>query len=620
MPFDVLKELSFEGYDQLAALITDDEQRIPRARPVDAMEAKKRALLLKRYGELDSIYRSSWEAAHRAIIEFIWPNRGEFDQADANKGFQRDQCIIDNTAGDAGRKLTAALDTGITSEARVWFTLAPEEPASENDQASEAYCHDAQTILFSLIAKSNFYKAHRNVLDDLVGPAIGLMMIEADAEEVFRCTHVPVGSYRVGVDNKGRVNRVVRRFTFTCAQLVEEFGWENCSEAAQRASLNENMQQNFQVLQIIEPRVVRDPKKIDAKSKPWASYWLEVGAGPWNGAGNPAIGENGGPQDGAAQGLLRESGYDVQPFVCPRWNSLGMDAYGKDSPAWVSLGDVMALQALQLEGATNIARIGTPPLTVPDELRNASLLPNAINYVKAGQKAEVTPTVVIPPEAVTVIQEEKKEHRARIVNAHYGDVLFLISNGGQSAEPATAEEIRGKKAEQLLQLGGVFSRLSDEDLKITVAVMFHHAQAAKKFPPPPPQLAKKGKIKLGFQNPLVSAQKAVEFGGIQQWFSILQAGAELKHAGVDQVDFDEFTSESREMLGVNPKLEKNTDQLAQERQAQQQAAQAQQQAAALQAGAPAVKALSDANPDRLQQIAGMFGANAGAQAGAGMPQ
>jgi hypothetical protein len=400
-------------------------------------------------------------------------------------------------------------------------------------------------------------------------------------------------------------------------EWAEEFGEENCSRAVRDALTNETIQIKFQVLRIIEPRAQRQYGKKDALNKPWASVWLELGTGVSGTNTIMGIGDINSPM--GPVGILRESGFDEQPFVCPRWNAVGMDAYGKDSPGWTALGDTKALQALQLEGAKTIAKIGTPPLNIPDEMRNASLLPDARNRVPAGANhAKVEPTIMIPTAAVTVMQAEKKEHRDRITRSFYGDVLFLISSGGESSQPATAEEIRAKRAEQLLQLGGVFSRISDEGLKIAIGRIFSIVQRRGLLPPPPPSLAKKGKLKLSFQNPLVTAQKTVELQGIQQLISVVTAGATAQKAGVDKIDYDELADTTADMLGVKPNILLSDEELHQRRQASAQQAQAQSQAAALQSSAGAVKQLSDANPDRLQQLAGMFGPNASAQATGGV--
>lgn len=613
-----LDETAFASFDQLADLIEEDLTWVPTRRVVPEMETKKRELLLKRRNELDAIYFESWRPAHQAICEFVDPYAGQFwSGVDENKGWQRDQQIVNDTAGESHRKLTSAIDTAITSEARVWHTYGSDDPKDMENPANAAYCHDVQLAMFSMLSASNFYPTNRNVLDDTASVATGVLLIDPDPVTVFRFTHLPPGSFRLGVDASGEPNRLVREWTITAAQMVEEFGIERCSVAVQNATTNEQIQTEYRICQIIEPRVHRDPNKKDAKSKPWASYWFEIGSAAQMTGGIPGAAQNSQSGDGTAMGLLRESGYDVQPFAVSYWNKKGLDAYGMKSPGWNALGATMAVQVLELEVATNIARIGTPPLGVPDEIRNASLLPGAITRLPPGaNNAKVEALIDLKPEAITVIDAKIEKICQAIINAFFGNVLFLISNGGQGQQPATATEINAKKAEQLLQLGGMFSRVS-RYLKTAMAAAFHYAQLAGKLPPPPPVLAKKGKISVTFQNSLVSAQRATEFSSIQQAVAASQAAATARTAGVDTWDWDEHDREVNRMFGLNPKLMLDPDTLAQNRQAKAQAAQAQAQSAALQAGAGAVKDISASDPDRLQQMLQRFGPYAQSQ-GAGV--
>jgi len=578
--------------------------------PFDATDEQKRRQYLKLWLEMEAEY-NTWRNTHRDIIDYIQPNRGEFAQFMSNKGTRQDSKVVDSYAGHAARKLVAAMDTGITSEAREWFTLSPEDPQlAENDGVRE-YLHTAQSVMFALLAKSNFYTANRNVLADLVGPAIGLMLIEEDFADVWRCTHVPIGQYRVASDSKGNVNKVVRRFVYTAAQMIDEFGEENVSPNVQRAVDNRTLMVKFQVLHIIQENTGRRYGKIDAINKPWASVWLELGAGIWNSnvLGNGEINDPLGPS-----GLLRESGYDEQPFICPRWNVVGMDAYGKESPGWNALGDVKELQAVKTGGAKAIAKILDPPMNKPAKLANASLLPGALNDMPDDSRSKFEPAVVLPPETVTVIREEKADLRASIDRAFYGDVLFLISNDQASRQPRTAEEIRGQKEERLLQLGGVFARYADEALKKAIGRMFVMAQRRGLLPRPPPELQKAGRIRVDFQNPLVTAQKTIGFGAMQQLLAFGIGVAQAKAAGMDKLDGDEAIDTGAEMLGIKPNVLKSNDQLAAERHARaQQAAQASTMAAMPQA-AGVLKDLSSSDPEKLRQLVQMLSPVAGAQA------
>jgi hypothetical protein len=367
----------------------------------------------------------------------------------------------------------------------------------------------------------------------------------------------------------------------------------------------------FRVLHIIEERSVREYGKLDSRNKPWASTWVEIGPGMW-GSGQPGADQLDSSYMGGSGGILRESGYDEQPFICPRWNSIGKDAYGKDSPGWKVLSDVKGLQAWEIGGAKALALILEPPMNQPADLADASLMPGAMNPLANNSTAKFEPSVVIPPQTVTVAEAQIQRFEQRIDRGCYGDVLFLLSRD-QSAQKDTAEAIRGKKEERLLQLGGVGARYADEGLKPAVSRMFAMAQRAGKLPPPPQQLLRSGKVKIDFQNPLVTAQKTIQFTGIQQLISIGIAVAQARTAGADKLDGDEIMDSSADMLGTKPNLLKSDDQLAKERQANAAQQQAAAQGAAMTQAAPAIKALSDSNPENLQSMLSRLGPNAVAQ-------
>ena len=568
------------------------------------------------WSELDSIWRNKWLSTVQDIITYIQPNRGEFDQFDVNSGDRRDDAIVNNIASDSLDRLVAAMDMVMTSEAREWHTYSPEDPRDAENDGVREYCHTVQSIMFALIAKSGFYSANRNLIADVAGPGFGLMLIEPDPDTIFRFEHVPIGSYRLAADSRGRVDKVARQYTLTAEQMIEEFGEENVSIAVRNAmgamgGERRLAQAPFRVLHVIERRSVRDYGKMDSRNKPWASTWVEIGSGMWGAAGLGTGTLDQGPF-GSSGGILRESGYDEQPFIAPRWNSLGKDAYGKDSPGWKVLADVKGLQAWELGGAKSLALILDPPMNRPADLADASLMPGAMNPLTGNSQAKFEPSVVIPPQTVTVAMEKAQEFERRIDRGCYGDVLFLLSRD-QSAQKDTAEAVRGKKEERLLQLGGVGARYADEGLKPAVSRMFAMAQRAGNLPRPPQQLLRRGKVKIDFQNPLVTAQKTIGFTAMGQLVSFGIATAQARTAGADKLDTDEMMDTAADMLGVKPNVLKSDDQLAQERQAAAAKQQAASQGAAMTQAAPAIKDLSNSDPEKLQSLLSRFGPAAAVQ-------
>lgn len=572
-------------------------------------DAEKRRRLLKLWHQLDAEY-ATWRVTHVDIIDYVQPNHGMFWELEQNRGTRKDVKVINNTASDRCRKLGAAMDTAISSEAREWFTESLEDVLAAEDPEVREFLHEDQTALFAFISKIGFYAPNRNALDDCIGPATSLVFIEEDDDRVARVRHVPIGQFRVWVDSSGEDAGCAERYVYTAEQMVREFGEENCSPGVRQAMKQDITQTaKFRVLHVVEKRRDREHGKRDAKNMPWASYWLEVGAGYWSAS---AMGSTEVTNPLGPIGLLRESGYNEQPFYVYRWNQLGQNAYGTDSPGWVVLGDVKQLQDLEHSSATMLAQIHDPALTVPDALKNASLLPRARNYISGDQKVVVEPTVVIPPQAVEEARFEKKILEERIDAGCYGNILFLLTDS-QRAQPQTAEFVRGQKEERLLQLGSAFARISMA-LRKAIKRMAAIAHRAGLRPTPPESLLRSdAKLRIDFVNPLLAAQKAVGATNLQMLVSFGLAAAQAVQGGFDKLDADEAADTMCDMLGVAPKVLKNDQALAKERAAKAQAANAQAQAASMPQAAAAISDLSNSDPEKMRSMLQTFGPRAQAE-------
>lgn len=565
---------------------------------------------LKLWLQLEAEYVPTWLPTHLDIIDYEQPNRGNFWPAETNRGTRKDAQIINDAAQDASGKLTSAMDTGITSEAREWFIVSVEDQREAEDYGVREYCHAFQSALYAAISKFGFYAPNRNVLEDVVGPAIGLMLIEEDKKTGGRCTHVPIGQYRVAADSRGEVNVVARRFLYTAEQMVAEFGEDHCSPAI-RGAIAKGMGQTTKatVLHVIRERAVRDPDKIDARNMPWSSIWLEIGMGYSTGTSS-GLGQITDPL--GPVGVLRESGYNECPFYVPRWNQIGQNAYGTGSPGWKKLGDAKQLQSVEFGEANLLAELMDPAYNVPAGLKNASSLPGAKNYLPDNAKVMMTPTREIPTSAPEAYEKIVARLEQRINRGFYGDILFLLS-ADQRAEPKTAEEIRGIKEERLLQLGGVFSRIAPE-LRKALKRMAALAHRAGMLPPPPPKLLQRGlKLKIDFVNPLVTAQKAIAVTAIGQVISIGTAAATAKKEGFDNLDARKTMNIVADALGISPDCLFSDEEMAKHDQAQADAANSQQQAAALPEAAGAMKDLSAADPDKIRGLLSQLTPAAAAQ-------
>lgn len=579
---------------------------------------------IRRFGALDADYQT-WRTRQMQVVQYLQPYRGRFEVTEANRGQRKDQSIINDTGIDAGLKLASAMSTGISSPVRKWASMKPSAVELEDDDEVKAYCEEWEEIIFKVCARSNFYNVLFQVYQDLVGPGTAAAYIEPDKEDVIRCVHFPVGSYRVAVGARGVVDTLMRPFTMTVGQIVEKFCTDqltgkidlsNVSTRVREAWENKRADTRIDVMHVIEPRALREYGPGN-RHMPWCSTWIEWG-------GRTAV--PGQFEDqltfATPNQLLLDSGNPEQPFICGRWDVVGEDAYGQNSPGQLSVGDVISLQLLENSSAGLIATIGKPPMNVPPALANASLVPGSRNPIAATTGAQTfTPSYVPDPRAIAETRSEKERFEFRVRRAHFGDLLQLISND-QRSTPATAEEIRGRKEERLLQLGGVFQRFAAEVLTPAINRIFAICQRAGLGPPPPQQLVQAHiryghGITIAYENIFAQAQKAV---GVSNLDSMASFSIELAKGGrpdaLDSLNVDEMQRERADMMGIKPGLLNDSKTIANMRQQRAQAAQAQQQGQAMAQAAPAVQKLSQANPQNLRDLLNQFGPAAVAE-GAG---
>ena len=537
--------------------------------------------------------RSTFFGHWQELSEYILPRRGRFLASKRNDGSKKNSKIIDSTGTMAVRTLSAGMMSGITSPARPWFRLATPDSALMEQSDVKQWLFAVERKMRDIFSRSNLYNSLQTVYEELAVFGTGAMLIAEDHDDVIRCYPFTCGEYGLGLSSRLNVDTFYREFQMTVAQVVEQFGYENCSEPVQSMYKTGQLDKWVEVMHIIEPNSAREYNKKDNNNMPFHSCYVEKAS--------------------KNEKKLLLSGYEEFPVLSPRWHVTGVDIYGR-SPGMDVLGDVKALQIEQKRKAQGIDKMVNPPLQAPSSLRGqtATVLPGGVTYVDtmAGTQGGFRPTYEVNPR-LGELQQDIAETQNRIRQGFYSDLFQMMTQSDR--RQITAREIDERHEEKLLMLGPVLERLHTELLDPLIDRTFNIMLRNQLLPEAPKELGGIT-LKVEYISMMAQAQKAIGTGAIERLAGFVGNMAAAKPDVLDKFDADQSVDEYAEMIGVPPKIVVPDDVVQQIRaeraQAQQQQMmmeQANQAAQTANVGAQAAKVMSDTDTSGENLLNNMIG-------------
>ncbi len=524
------------------------------------------ALISDREARLSSLEttRYSWWLHWRDLAEYLLPRRYKWliTANQSNRGSPINQRIIDETGSVAARVLASGMMSGITSPSRPWFRIEMQDESLNDIAEVKLWTSAVAKRMQMVMANSGYYTAKAVQYFDLVVFGTAPMLIFEDFDNVIRCFNPCAGEYFLGAGPANTVDTFYRKYTYTVAQTVAEFGYENCPATLQQ-SYREKGGKDREVI-------------IGHSIEPNGEYTGGMGLGS-NGLSKHfkyievywCIGKS-------SDAPLRIKGYHEQPGSFPRWDTVGDDAYGR-SPGMDALPSVRQLQLESKRKAQALDKMVNPPMVATAQMKNepASLLPGAVTYTPQGAGVDAfRPAYQFTP-PIDEITADIQDVRERIKATLFNDLFMMIS---QLDTVRTATEIDARREEKLIQLGPVLERFQHEGLQPDIDRIFAIMARNGLIPPAPPQI-RGFPLKVAYDSMLSQMQRAAQTGSIERLWATVGNLAGAVPAVLDLLNYDEGVDEYADMLNVSPKLLNDPSKVQAIR---QQKAQAQQQQAAMQ--------------------------------------
>lgn len=512
-----------------------------------------------------------FDAHWREIADFLRPRRARMHVTDS-RGEKRSSNIIDSTGSFAARTLASGLHAGLTSPARPWFLLTTPDPTLNRIPSVKAWLHEVTERMRAVFQQANLYNALPIVYGDMGMFGTAAMAVLEDTRDLFRCYTYPIGSYAIGIDRRGVASSFTRNYQLTIRSLIEEFGTRPFSRDLDRSKFSAgvldqwdrgNYEQKVEVTWLVSPNEDATSERMEAKYLPWSSCHFETAADDVT--------------------YLRESGFRQFPLLVPRWEVTGPeDVYGNDCPGMMALGDVRQLQAQQKVKGKAIVKQVDPPLVGPTELKTqkTSLLPGEITYLNTREGMQGLKTIHEPNLNLEHMTRDLAEVQFRIRRAFYEDLFLMLSQSDpyRGAQPITAREVEERHEEKLIALGPVLERTNDELLDPLVDRVYEMMEQAGLIPPAPPEIDQV-RLKVEYVSILAQAQKLVSLSGLDRFMTSITAMAAVQPDVLEKVDFNQAIDVYGDVLGIDPRIIRPTDQaeqrIAANRQAQAQMLEAQ---------------------------------------------
>lgn len=528
--------------------------------------------------------RSSWMSHWKDISEVLLPRAGRFLPTENNRGgraaFRK---ILDSTGTRALRTLSGGMMSGMTSPARPWFRLTTFNPELDESYEVKVWMSQVTSLMQMVFYKSNTYRALQMAYEELGAFGTSATLIYDDFDRVIHCHPLTIGEFAIATDSRGRVNTVYREFRMTVAMLVQEFGLENVSRTVKDLYDRGQMDEWVEVINAIEPRTERDPRKTDAKNMPYLSVYFE--------------------KSGDKDKVLRETGFTEFPAMCARWSVTGGDIYGT-SPGMEALGDLCQLQQMQFRKSQAIDYKVHPPVLIPSEMKNmgTQFLPGGVIPYSNAQQAQQIRSAYMVDLDLNSLLVDIQDVRQRINEAFYRDIFMLMVNS--TDKTMTATEVTERHEEKMLLMGPVLERLNAEMLDPLINIVFNKLVQADLLPPLPEDLQGQ-QLNVEFISILAQAQKAISTNSVDRMFSVLGNLAGMRPDIVDNVDLDFWPQWYADALGVDPRFIVSGKKVAvireQRAQAEQQAAAMEQIQGATQAAKNMGMSMQGQSPEQIMQ-------------------
>ena len=502
--------------------------------------------------------RKPWESTWKEIARFVNPKRNDWDIE--TEGGKRATEVYSSTAISALDLMCNGLIGYLVSRTTPWLRLKAEDNELMQFPEVRQYLQDVEEQLYSEFNRSNFYDIQSELFHDAGSTGTACVHVDEDytRERINYTARHPKEVY-LADDRYGVVDTVLRRYTMTAKQIIEEFsaktgaGEGNMLDEAWIDEQKDRLYKTFNVIHAVYPRKERDPGKDDNLNKRYASVYILEGQ----------------------QRVLRNTGIDEMCDIVWRWDKNTDEVYGR-SPAWSALADIMRDNRI----AKDLMRLGE--YTVNPAVQYPGRIEYRLSLMPGGKNPYRDPNELIQPIKLgdyPVGNDRELRLTEAIKDAFFVDFFLGLQ---EISKTMTVPEVMERQSEKATVLSAAVGRINSELLDPLIDKTFAIASEAGRMPEPPEiLLADQARIRIEYIGPLAQVlQRSFATQGIKRSLENVLPYMQVFPDMLDMIDSDELTKQILIAGGMPEKIIRKDEDVERIRQAraQQQQALMQQQA------------------------------------------
>jgi hypothetical protein len=497
---------------------------------------------------------------------------------------RRSKNIYDSTAAWAVDRLASGLEGLIMPQSETWHTLQVNDLfAIDHEQTDEEveWLESLRNFLFRVRydAASGWQTAIQVALRRMVAFGNSLMLVEeGDGRSLINYRHLPLSECYIAEDHMGRVDTVFRLYSLTARQAVQKFG-ERCSPEIQNAAKNnQDKDRLFQFVHAIYPRSDFGSPDEGVLRAPWASTHVEF----------------------ATKIVVGESGYFEFPIIDFRWMPEPGRVYG-EGPVMRVLADIQSLNIMSKTELVAAQQQIRPPLLVRRNgvINRPNTNPGATIVGGVDEQGRPAVQPLNLQSNISLAQAVIQAKRDNLRESLYINLFALMVQTPRMS--ATESLIRANEKGELLGPAGSriqqsLSRLVEREL----GILSRRGVFARGSAFQPPRSLQGRSVGPKFTSPLDRLRRSKDAEGAIRTMEIIAPIAQSDPTIFDHFDKDALTRGVADVLGMPRAWLLRSEEVAEMREAreqaqaqQQQLLMAQQAAAAAKDAAPALATLTE---------------------------